>query len=178
MAAQMASPGSGAGSPRRRPALALAGFVLLCLIAGGLGSIATTPNIAGWYEGLAKPWFTPPNAAFPIVWTLLYVLMAVSAWLVWRGRVTSPDIAAAQESMWMLVPFYVQLVLNVGWSFAFFAGHSPYGGLVVITPLIAVIVWTIASFWQVSKPAAVLLAPYLVWVGFASLLNAAINTLN
>ena len=71
---------------RRQDAAALGAFVVLCLLAGGLGSLATTPAIPTWYAGLAKPWFNPPNAVFPVAWTVLYLLMALAAWLVWRAR--------------------------------------------------------------------------------------------
>lgn len=155
---------------RRQDLAALAGFIVACALAGGIGSLATTPAIPTWYAGLAKPWFTPPNLAFPIVWTILYLLMAVAAWLVWRARTGG--------SAWALVPFFVQLVLNALWSIVFFGAHSPFLGLVVIAALLATIVWTIFAFATVSRSAAWLLAPYLAWVAFASLLNAAIYEMN
>lgn len=155
---------------RRQDWAALGAFLVLVALAGGLGSLATTPNIATWYAGLAKPWFNPPNAVFPIVWTLLYAMMAVAGWLAWRpgGRTGGRT----------LVPFLVQIALNVAWSFVFFAGHSPLAGLVVIALLLAAIVWTIAVFWPISRTAALLLLPYLLWVAFAAVLNVAIFTLN
>ena len=150
--------------------IALIGFVALTWVAGWLGTFATTPNIPTWYAGLEKPWFNPPNAAFPIAWGILYTLMAVAAWLVWRRD--HPGRRAA------LTAFFVQLVINVLWSFAFFGAHSPLLGLVVIVLLIAAIVWTIRAFAPVSRPAAWLLAPYLAWVLFATALNLAILVLN
>jgi translocator protein len=159
-----------------RDILGLVVFAVLCLAAGGLGSIATTPNIATWYAGLAKPVFNPPNAVFPVVWTLLYLLMAVSGWLVWRTRFNGPD--AAGRGTRALVPFGIQLILNIGWSFAFFGAHNPLAGLVVIGLLILAIAWTIAAFLPLSRVAAFLLVPYLAWVGFATLLNGAIYALN
>ncbi len=77
-----------------------------------------------------------------------------------------------------LVPFFLQVALNIAWSFAFFGARNPFAGLVVIAALLAAIVWTIATFWLVSRPAALLLGPYLAWVAFASVLNAAIYALN
>jgi tryptophan-rich sensory protein len=150
--------------------LGLVFFVVLCLAAGWFGSAATTPNIPTWYAGLNKPWFNPPNAVFPIAWTILYVLMGVAAWLVWRED--HPD------RLFALVPFFVQLALNIGWSFAFFGAQSPLLGLAVIGLLIAAIIWTMIAFWPISGLAALLLAPYLAWVLFATVLNAAIYLLN
>lgn len=150
--------------------VALAALVVLCLAAGWLGSIATTRNIPTWYAGLNKPSFNPPNGIFPVVWTVLYVLMAVAAWLIWREDTSDRGSA--------LAPFLVQLALNVGWSFAFFGARNPLLGLVVIGLLLVAIVWTILAFWPISSLAALLLVPYLAWVAFASVLNAAIYKLN
>lgn len=146
--------------------LALAGLVILCLGAGWLGTFATTPNIPTWYASLEKPPFNPPNSVFPIVWNILYVLMAVAAWLAWRRR---PGV---------LLPFFVQLALNVAWSFTFFGAQNPPLGLLVIVLLLAAILWTMAVFWPVSRAAALLLLPYLAWVSFATVLNASIWWLN
>jgi tryptophan-rich sensory protein len=155
---------------RRQDWSGLGAFLIVAALAGGLGSLATTPNIDTWYAGLAKPWFNPPNAVFPVVWTVLYAAIAVAGWLVWR--------APARRSVRPLTPYFVQFVLNVAWSFAFFGAHSPAAGLVVIALLILSILWTVAVFWPLSRPAALLLLPYLAWVGFASALNAAIYSLN
>jgi tryptophan-rich sensory protein len=164
----------------RRPVssdiLGLVVFVVLGLAAGGLGSIATAPNIPSWYASLAKPAFNPPNAVFPMVWTLLYLLMAVSGWLVWRTGFDGAD--ATKRRTRALVPFAIQLILNIGWSFAFFSAHSPLAGLVVIVLSILAIAWTITAFFQISRAPAFLLVPYLAWVGFAALLNGAIFPLN
>jgi tryptophan-rich sensory protein len=156
---------------------ALVAFIILCLFAGWLGTLATTPNIATWYAALEKPSFTPPDGVFPVAWGILYLLMALAAWLVWRAPYR--DAAVAPAARWRaLAPFFVQLVLNVLWSFAFFGAHSPLLGLVVIVLLIAAICWTIARFWPISGASAVLLVPYLAWVCFATALNAAILALN
>jgi tryptophan-rich sensory protein len=152
---------------------ALVAFILLCLVAGWLGTLATSPNIAIWYAALNKPSFTPPDGVFPIAWGILYLLMAIAAWLVWRAPYRDPT------ARWRaLIPFFVQLALNILWSFAFFGAHSPLLGLVVIVLLVGVICWTIARFWPVSAGAAGLLVPYLAWVCFATALNAAILALN
>ena len=144
----------------------------VALAAGWLGSLATAPNIPTWYAGLAKPAFNPPNAVFPVVWTILYILMAVAAWLVWRAPGDAGDRRRA------LVAYAAQLVLNVAWSFAFFGARSPLAGLAVIVPLSLAILWTMIGFHRISPPAAWLLAPYLAWVLFATVLNGAIFVLN
>ncbi len=151
---------------------ALVAFVAVALLAGWLGSMATTPNIPTWYAGLDKPSFNPPNAIFPVVWTVLYILMAVAAWMVWRTPAAPPRRRAA------LVLYAIQLVLNVAWSFAFFGAQSPLAGLVVIGLLLGAIVATILAFRAVNRIAAWLLLPYLAWVAFAMVLNAAIFSLN
>ena len=109
---------------------------------------------------------------FPIVWTILFAMMAVSAWLVWRSPSDEGDKRTA------LTWFAIQLVLNVTWSFAFFAMHSPIAGLAVILWLLVAIVLTMVFFDRVSRAAALLLVPYLLWVGFATGLNFALWALN
>lgn len=150
--------------------LALAGFILACLAVGWLGSIPTTAAIPTWYAGLEKPPFNPPNAVFGPVWTILYVLMAFAGWRIWR--------ASGEAAGPALVPFAVQLGLNLLWSFAFFGARSPLFGLVVIAALWLAILWTILVFRRIDRWAALLLLPYLAWVSFAALLNASIWWLN
>jgi tryptophan-rich sensory protein len=150
--------------------LALA--VLPVLAAGALGSIATTPNIPTWYAGLEKPGFTPPNRIFAPVWTILYLMMAYAAWRILSLPPESPGRSQA------LAAFFVQLALNAAWSWAFFALHSPLAGLCVIVPLFLAIGITIAWFWPLDRAAALLLAPYLAWVGYATALNFAVWRLN
>jgi benzodiazapine receptor len=152
--------------------LKLAASVAVCMLAGLVGSIFTTPKIHGWYAGLNKPAFTPPNWIFGPVWTALYVLMGIALFLVWRQGFTERRVKIA------LLVFMLQLVLNVLWSFAFFGLESPWAGLIVIAALWALIVATIASFMQSSRAAAFLLVPYLLWVSFAAVLNASIYLLN
>ena len=154
-----------------RSLLILAASLAICFAAAGLGSIATRPNLAPWYEGLAKPWFTPPNAAFPIAWTILFAVMAVA---LWRVVVLSEGVARRRA----LTAFTVQLALNIGWSFAFFAARSPLLGMVEIVFLLASILWTIRRFQSIDGVAAALLCPYAAWVAFAGALNAAILCLN
>lgn len=162
-----------ASSPRPSHPVSLALLsVAIVFAAGAAGSLATIPNIPTWYAGLAKPGFTPPNWLFGPVWTVLYLLMAVAFWRV----LTLPrEIPGRRRAIqW----FVAQIVLNALWSIAFFGLHSPLGGLVLIALLLAAIVMTILAFRKVDGVAAWLLAPYPLWVGYASALNAAVCLLN
>jgi tryptophan-rich sensory protein len=153
-------------------AIKLAVSIAVCLAAGVIGSLFTTPKIPGWYASLAKPSFTPPSWLFGPVWTALYILMGISLFLVWRKGLAVREVRIA------LVVFLVQLVLNAAWSLAFFGGESPGAGLAVIIPLWIGIVASIALFAPISKGAAILLVPYLLWVSFATILNGSIYLLN
>lgn len=155
-------------TPRWASALALAGFIGLCFIAGGIAGAVTDPNISAWYDQLAHPPLTPPNWVFPVVWSSQYVLIGISAWLVWR----QPADRRA------LRPWFAQLVFNFLWSPAFFGLHSPALGLVAIVPLLASIVWTIVAFARVRSLAAWLMVPYLIWGGYATYLNIGFFYLN
>jgi tryptophan-rich sensory protein len=139
--------------------------------AGGLGSLATIPNIPTWYAGLNKPFFTPPNFLFGPVWTVLYALMGVAFWRI----LTLPENRKRNTAVSC---FVVQAVLNGLWSFAFFGFHSPLAGLVTIVALIIFVVLTIITFARQDRPAAWLLAPYLAWICYAAALNAAVFLLN
>lgn len=151
-----------------RQLLMLAGFVGVCFFAAFLGARATMDAVATWYPTLVKPSWNPPAWVFGPVWTLLYAMMAVAAWLVWR-RV---DWGVA------LLAFGVQLVLNTAWSFCFFAQRNPLAGLVDILLLWVAIVITLVLFWRVDRLAGWLLVPYLFWVTFATMLNFSIWRLN
>ena len=140
-------------------------------LAAILGNLATMPKIGTWYAGLAKPWFNPPNAVFGPVWSLLYAMMAYSFF-----RILTPT--PGPWTATAIALFLLQIALNAGWSFAFFAGESPKGGLLVIVALWCGIVLTAFAFWQIDRPASLLLWPYLAWVSFAAVLNRAIATLN
>ncbi|MCB8822948.1 tryptophan-rich sensory protein [Microvirga rosea] len=146
--------------------------VLPVAAAGILGTIATTPNIPTWYAGLVKPGFTPPNWLFGPVWTLLYAMMAYALWrILFLGKDT-PGRGTA------VTTFFVQLALNALWSWVFFGAHSPLAGLAVIAFLLVAILATIHAFWPLDRAAALLLVPYLAWVGYATALNAAVWRLN
>jgi translocator protein len=150
---------------------ALVGWVGLCLVAGLLGSLATSSKIGTWYAALMKPWGNPPPWVFGPVWTALYVLMGIAAWLVWKNQ---DEIGRRQA----LTLFAFQLVLNALWSVVFFGMENPGAALINIAVLWALILATTFAFRRVSHLAAWLLAPYLAWVTFASYLNCGIWLLN
>ena len=146
--------------------------VLVCQLAGFIGSFATSASVQTWYVTLTKPFFTPPNWVFAPVWITLYLLMGVAAFLVWRQGFEEPRVQRG------LALFGIQLILNTLWSFAFFGLQSPLAGLAVIVLLWLAILLSILTFAHISKPAAILLIPYILWVSLAALLNAAILVLN
>jgi benzodiazapine receptor len=152
--------------------LKLLASLAVVLVAGGIGSLATTKAIPTWYKGLAKPSFNPPDWLFGPAWTLLYLLMAVAAFLVWKQGFGTPGVKLA------LAVFLAQLVLNSLWSILFFGLRSPLAGLVDIVVLWLAILATTVLFFRVSVSAGVLLLPYIAWVTFAALLNAAVYCLN
>lgn len=149
--------------------LVLAGFILVCLVTGGLGGWATAQSVTDWYPTLVKPSWNPPNWIFSPVWTALYLMMAVAAWLVWRS---GGNIRGA------MILFFSQLALNFAWSFLFFGARSPWLGLMDITMLWLALVITVIVFFQKSAAAGLLMLPYLAWVSFATILNLAIWRLN
>jgi translocator protein len=154
-----------------RQAIGLTVSIAVCFAAAGIGSLMTTSSIGGWYAALAKPAWTPPNWVFGPVWSLLYLAMAVAAWMVWR-QVGFPRAASA------LNLFAVQLVLNVCWSAIFFGAHRPGLAFVEILLLWLLILATMVAFRLLSRAAAWLMAPYLLWVAFAAALNLSIWRLN
>jgi len=143
------------------------------LAAGAIGSLAAGPaGFAAWYSAIHKPSFTPPSWVFGPVWTALYVLMGVAAFLVWRQGLGSRAVRVA------LLWFLGQLVLNALWSPVFFGWHRIALALVVLALLWVALVVTLWRFAKVSRTAAGLLTPYLAWVSFAGVLNASIWWLN
>ena len=153
-----------------RQVVGLIGWLVLCFAAAGIGGMVTAPAIPGWYAQLAKPAWNPPAAVFGPVWSVLYALMAVAAWLVWRQ--------ARSANRGALGLFLVQLALNLAWSLIFFGLHSPALALVDICLLWAAILLTLLAFHRASRWGAALLAPYLAWVSFALVLNLAVWRLN
>ena len=146
-------------------------WIGVCLGAGALGAIATTTEINGWYRTIAKPAWNPPDFVFGPVWTTLYMMMGVAAWIVWKP-------AGFRAAVLPLTLFAVQLGLNVAWSWIFFAMHQPGWACVEIVILWLAIVATTVAFFRSSKIAGWLMVPYLAWVSFASVLNFTIWQLN
>ncbi len=156
--------------------VALIVFLVLSYAVAGVGVLATIPNIPGWYSAAVKPAWTPPNALFGPVWTVLYALIAVAAWLVWR--------TGAQRRRPATIAYAVQLGLNLIWTPVFFAGYPVAGvaalwvGLGIIVVLDAAIVVEIVLSARRSRVAAWLLVPYLLWCLYATTLNAGLAALN
>lgn len=146
-------------------------FVVATFGAAALGSAFTSTSVNTWYAQLHKPAFNPPNWVFGPVWSTLYLLMAVSAWLVWRnGGWTGGSVA--------LTLFIIQLALNVLWSALFFGLRQPGFAMIDIVLLLSAIIGTTVAFMPVSKLAFWLMGPYVLWVSFASVLNFKIWQLN
>ncbi|MEK7463547.1 MAG: TspO/MBR family protein [Patescibacteria group bacterium] len=146
--------------------------IVISELAGIIGSIFTVSAIPNWYATLAKPAFNPPAWIFGPVWTALYALMGIAAFLVWKKGLGRKDVRRA------LLVFGLQLVLNASWSIVFFNLESPAWAFINVIALWVAIIWTMALFYRISKSAAWLLLPYILWVSFASLLNYSIWMLN
>jgi len=150
----------------------LAASLALCFAAAILGSIPITLNNGvAWQNTLNKPFFAPPDWVFGPVWTVLFILMALALFLVWKCW-------PAENVKLAMGLFGLQLLLNVLWNYVFFGGHMILNGLNLIILLLVAIGATTAAFYQVDKRAAYLMVPYLLWVGFATVLNAGIWWLN
>jgi len=148
--------------------IALACFVALVTAAAAFGGLYA-PD--AWYEQLNKPSWQPPNWVFAPVWTILYLMIAVAGWLVWRTR--------HRREVWLTLGVFVaQLILNAGWSWLFFGQHNIRAALADIIALDIVVAITVLLFFRASKLASVLMLPYLAWILFATFLNYTIWTLN
>jgi len=146
--------------------------VSVCLVIGFLASFATQTSVNTWYITLNKPSFNPPNSIFAPVWTILYIMMGISAGLVW---------AKGLHHIWVKTALYhfgFQLLYNALWSIVFFGLREPFWGLLVIITLLILLTLTIRWFYVVSKPAAYLLIPYFLWLCFATALNYKVWELN
>lgn len=155
---------------KRKQILALLVWLAICFIASGVGAAASI-RAASFYAELIQPSWAPPAAVFGPVWTILYVLMAVAAWLVWREggfRANRPALNL----------FLVQLAVNGLWSWLFFAWHLGTFALANIAVLWLLIVVTVVSFWRVRPVAGAIMIPYLLWVSFAFALNFSVWQLN
>jgi tryptophan-rich sensory protein len=162
--------GSMTSMTKQRQALGLAGWLVVCFAASGIGAIASV-QARDFYGQLAQPAWAPPSSVFGPVWTVLYALMAISAWLVWRRGGIRANRAA-------LSLFLLQLALNALWSWLFFAWHLGGWAFAEIVVLWFLILATLVAFWRVRALAGALLGPYLAWVGFASALNHCVWQLN
>ncbi len=161
----------------QRPGPLVSILMLLVLLAlpqlvGYAGANLTFTSVGTWYAGLEKPALNPPSWTFGVVWTALYVLMGIASWLVWRaaGGLAKAPLAFAT--------YFVQLALNFAWSFLFFGQQAPLPALIDLGLLLAAIILTAVLFWRKSTLAGALFIPYILWVGFAGYLNAAIIALN
>jgi translocator protein len=160
-----------------RSILALVLFLAIAFAVAAFGSLATFQNVDGWYADADKAFWTPPNVVFGPVWTVLYTLMSVAAWLVWR-RPASPERRRA------LTVYIAQLVLNAIWTPVFFGLYPVVGppalwaALAIIVALDVMVLVTMLRFWPVRRVAAVVLIPYWAWVLYATTLNAALAVMN
>lgn len=156
----------------RTELLKLAASIIICQLAGVIGSFFTSPKIDTWYAELSKPFFNPPSSVFAPVWTIIFILMGISVYLVWRRGIDYPGVRPA------MIIFSLHLVLNVAWSAVFFGAESLIGGFVVIIFLWFSIFVTMIRFYDISKKAGLLFIPYILWVTFAAILNLWIWYLN
>lgn len=146
--------------------------LLLCLSVGIIGGLVTRPEIPTWYAGLVKPSWTPPPPVFPAAWTVLYILMAVSFWRLWNLEI--PSAARTKAMTW----FLVQLALNALWSSVFFSWHGTRIALAIIVGLLIAIAATMIAASRVERLAAWLLAPYFLWVAYATTINIGVVAMN
>lgn len=152
--------------------IVLAISVAIPLLIGVGSSSYTESSLANWYDTLIKSSLTPPDYTFGIVWPILYVLMGVAAFLVWRKGLSWPEVR------WALAIYGGQLILNGVWSWLFFGRQDPTAALIEITALWLALLTTIFAFARISRVAAWLLVPYLLWISFAAYLNYQIVILN
>lgn len=147
--------------------------IAICLLVGSLGSFFTVSAITTWYTYLTKPSFSPPNFVFAPVWTILYILMGISLYLIWNKKVDgNSKIDAAIKLFW------IQLALNAIWSPIFFGAKKLFLAFLVIILMWVFIRKTIIAFGEIDRRASRLLYPYLLWVSFATVLNFSIWLLN
>jgi tryptophan-rich sensory protein len=148
----------------------LVAWLVASFVAAGIGAAAAI-DAAPFYAQLVRPAWAPPASLFGPVWTALYLLMAIAAWLAWR-------VGGFRAARTALALFFVQLALNALWSWLFFAWHRGGLALADIVVLWAAIVATLLAFWRIRPLAGALLVPYLLWVGFATALNFAVWRFN
>lgn len=156
--------------PKVKKPVKLIIFIGFCLSVGAIGSLFTTSSIPTWYATLVKPSFSPPNWIFGPIWTILYILMGISAYIIAQ---TKNKLATAALKL-----FWIHLIVNFAWSYLFFGLRNPFYGLVCILVLWSLIVAVILRFSKINKMSAWLLSPYIMWVSFATFLNYDIWILN
>ena len=149
--------------------IGLLAFLAVCFAVAGIGGRVTATSVETWYPTLATPGFTPPDWIFGPVWTVLYAMMAVAAWLVWRR------IGWHGPALYL---FFAQLALNLLWSILFFGLQLVGLALLDIVVLVVLIALTTVAFWRIDRPAGLLFVPYLLWVVYAGALNGAIWRMN
>lgn len=145
----------------------------VCQLAGVIGSVFTSKSVSTWYPTLSKPSFNPPNWLFAPVWTILFILMGISLFLIW-----SRSLLAKEKRKKAMFIFGLQLIFNILWSVMFFGLKSPLLGFITIIILWILILLTIIKFFKISKAAGWLLIPYILWVSFAAILNFSILIIN
>lgn len=155
---------------RKQQVLGFLGWMAVTFVAAAIGSVASI-NAGAFYGDLVRPGWAPPSWVFGPMWTLLYVLMGVAAWLVWRAR-------GLRGARFALSLYVSQLVLNALWSWLFFGWHLGGPAFVDVLALWALILATCVAFWRVSPLAGALLVPYLLWVSYAAALNFAVWQMN
>jgi benzodiazapine receptor len=166
-----------------RSVLALVAFLAISYAVAALGSIATITQVDGWYADAEKAPWNPPSVVFGPVWTVLYALMSVAAWLVWRQPARAGSDDSRAEVRHPLTLYVIQLVLNAIWTPVFFGLYPLIGvaalwiAVAIIVALDVLVLLTMIAFWRVRRVAAVLLIPYWAWVLFATTLNIAIAVL-
>ena len=146
--------------------------IALCELTGIVSSILSGVAINPWFDSIMKPSWNPPSYVFGPVWSVLYLLMGISLWLVWKSN------NSIGKKVVAVTFFFMQLLLNFCWSVLFFKFHSPLLALLDIGLLLILIVITMIHFYKISKTATYLLIPYVIWVAFATALNCSIWILN
>ncbi len=169
--------------------------IIICELAGLVGSYYTIPKINSWYKGLNKPFFNPPSWIFGPVWTVLFVLMGISLYIVWQNKwepknkinfknnkkpnaLSQKFLSGSWKKLNIVLIFVIQLGLNILWSAIFFGKQAPGAAFFELLMLWFAIIFMIVNFYRVSKMAAWLLIPYILWVSFAGFLNFLIWILN
>lgn len=155
----------------RQDMLGLAGFIALSFLVSSLGGAATTTSVDTWYQTIQKPPFNPPDWIFAPVWISLFIMMAVAGWRVWRR-------AGFSQERQAFALYGLQLLLNLTWSFLFFGLQQIGLALLEICFLLFAIIATTIAFWRIDRIAGLLFVPYMLWVSFATVLNASLWLLN